>query len=78
LYEPKWNHSLQVDTILKLYKYLTSYEFKTKVYTQGKTSCIYIDDKPNPDFEVLTPSMETFNETTQAYSFKLSVQLEKE
>jgi hypothetical protein len=67
-----------VDTILKIYKFLTSDEFKQKVYPQGKTSCIYIDDKPNPDFFNLTPNMETYNETTQAYSIKLSIVLEKE
>jgi len=77
LYEPKWEHITQLDCLLNIYEAITSAEFKNLVYESGKTTLTYIDDAPNPDAVAVVPSLETYNETSQCYSFKLSIILER-
>lgn len=80
LYEPKMEHSKQWEIVNKILEKLTQDEFKKLIYTNGSnyaTSCVFINDLANPDSSKVFPTLESYTDATQCYSFKLSVVLKK-
>lgn len=82
VYNPKMEHSKQWEVVEKILREISSESFKELTYNidgiNFKTNTIYINDLPNPNLQDISATLESYTDSTQCYTFKLSVLLEKE
>lgn len=81
LYNPKMDHSKQWELVEQILFELSLKNFKKLIYNINglayKTNTVYINDLPNPNTQDINATLESYTDSTQCYTFKLSVILER-
>lgn len=77
---PKQEHETHLSLMYQLISAFCSESFKTFLYENRRqgwlpTTVIFVNDYPNPNEDIIHPTLDSYTESTQTYSINLTIYL---